>query len=243
MKPPSQYARKLVRALHDFTGSSDELTFKAGDEITVIHEVLDDWWLGVLSNGRKGLFPSTYTETISLSSSSYPGSAQSSEDDLHHTAASEDSEDDIGYLLGGGVMDTSHPSAKFGHGFDTESVTSTVPEDEEESRLVTAKIVEEEVYYNPRRASPQLLPPSISSSRPTSDTSFAIKRAPPPLPSRRPTNIAAPPLPSRNPIKPQSQSNSPRPLASAYLTPSSSANSVQGPNVSPFDSLLDVSSN
>ncbi|KAG1773382.1 hypothetical protein EV702DRAFT_1130755 [Suillus placidus] len=242
MKPPSQYARKLVRALHDFTGSSDELTFKAGDEITVIHEVLDDWWLGVLSNGRKGLFPSTYTETISLSSSSYRGSAQSSEDDLHHTAASEDSEDDIGYLLGGRVMDTNPPSARFGHGFDTESVTSTVPEDEEESRLVTAKIEEEDVYYNPRYASPQPLPPSISSSRPTSDASFAIKRAPPPLPSRRPTNAAAPPLPSRNSIKPQSQSNSPRPLTSAYLTPSPSASSVQGPNVSPFDSLLDVSS-
>lgn len=242
MKPPSQYARKLVRALHDFTGSSDELTFKAGDEIIVIHEVLDDWWLGILSNGRKGLFPSTYTENISLSSS-YRGSGQSSEDDLHHTTASEDSEDDIGYLLGGRVMDTSHLSARFGRGFDTESVTSTVPEDEEESRLVTVKIVEEEdVYYNPRRASPQLLPPSISSSRPTSDTSFAIKRAPPPLPSRRPTNAAAPPLPSRNSIRLKSQSNSPRPLTSAYLTPSPSASSVQGPNVSPFDSLLDVSS-
>ncbi|KAG1849514.1 hypothetical protein F4604DRAFT_1810811 [Suillus subluteus] len=237
MKPPSQYARKLVRALHDFTGSSDELTFKAGDEIIVIHEVLDDWWLGVLSNGRKGLFPSTYTETISLSPS-YRSSAQSSEDD--HTAASEDSEDDIGYLLGGRVMDTSHLSTRFG--FDTESVTSTVPEDEEESRLVTAKIVEEDVYYNPRRTSPQLLPPSISSSRSTSDTGFAIKRAPPPLPSRRPTNPAAPPLPSRNSTRTQSQSNSPRPLTSAYLTPSPSANSGQGPNVSPFDSLLDVSS-
>ncbi|KAG1853156.1 hypothetical protein DFJ58DRAFT_914251 [Suillus subalutaceus] len=239
MKPPSQYARKLVRALHDFTGSSDELTFKAGDEIIVIHEVLDDWWLGVLSNGRKGLFPSTYTEIISLSSS-YRSSAQSSEDD--HTAASEDSEDDIGYLLGGRVMDTSHLSTRFGHGFDTESVTSTVPEDEEESRLVTAKIAEEDVYYNPRRTSPQLLPPSISSSRSTSDTGFAIKRAPPPLPSRRPTNPAAPPLPSRNSTRTQSQSNSPRPLTSAYLTPSPSASNVQGPNVSPFDSLLDVSS-
>ncbi|KAG1740594.1 hypothetical protein EDB19DRAFT_1851451 [Suillus lakei] len=230
MKPSSQHSRKLVRALHDFTGSSDELTFKAGDEITVIHEVLDDWWLGVLSNGRKGLFPTTYTETISWSSS---------EDDLHHAAASEDSEDDIGYLLGGRVMDTSHPSsARFGHGFDTESVTSTVPEDEEESRLVTTKIIEEEVFYIPRHASPQLLPPSISSNRPISDIGFAIKRAPPPLPSRRPTNAAAPPLPRRNSVKPQSQSNSPCLLTSAYMTPSPSASIVQGPNVSPFDSLV-----
>lgn len=241
MKPPSQYARKLVRALHDFTGSSDELTFKAGDEIIVIHEVLDDWWLGILSNGRKGLFPSTYTETISLSSSSHRGSAQSSEDDLHHTTASEDSEDDIGYLLGGRIMDTNDPSARFGCGFDTASITSTVPEDEEESRLMTAKFEEEYVYYNPRHASPQLLPPSISSNRATSDTSFAVKRAPPPLPSRRPTNAAAPPLPSRNSFKPQSQSNSPRPPTSAYLTPSSSVSSVQAPDVSPFDSMLDVS--
>ncbi|KAG1750385.1 uncharacterized protein EDB91DRAFT_1107120 [Suillus paluster] len=241
MKPPSQHEPKLVRALHDFTGSSDELTFKAGDEITVIHEVLDDWWLGALPDGRKGLFPTTYTETISQSSLSYQGSVQSSEDELHRAAASEDSEDDVGNLLGGRARDTSHLSS--GYGFDTESIASTVPEDEEESRLVPAKVIEEDFFYMPRGASPQLLAPSISNGRTASDISFAIKRAPPlPPPRRSSTNTAAPPLPRRNSLKPQSQSNSPCTPASAYLTPASSASSMQGPNVSPFDSLLDVSS-
>jgi hypothetical protein len=239
MKPPSQHERKLVRAKHNFTGSSDELTFKVGDEITVIHEVLDDWWLGALSDGRKGLFPATYTETISLSSSSYQGSLQSS-DDLHRSTVGEDSEDDIGNLLKGRVMGTGHPSSgRLGYGFDAESITSTVPEDEEETRLVPIKVIEDEVFYTPRSSSPQPLPPSISGSRSTSD----LKRTPPLPPPRRQTNPpTAPPLPCRKPVKNQSQTNSPSPAASAYLTPSSSVNSVPRLDVSPFDSLLDVSS-
>lgn len=241
MKLPSQHERKLVRALHDFTGSSDELTFKVGDEITVIHEVLDDWWLGALSDGRKGLFPVTYTETISRSPSSYQGSVQSSEDDLRRSTMAEDSDDDIGNLLRGRAMDsdTSHPSsARFGYGFDAESIASTVPEDEEETRLVPIRVIEEEVFYNPPSSSPHPLPPSISSTRSNSD----MKRAPPLPPPRRPSNspTAPPPLPNRNPIKNQSQANSPVPPTSAYLTPSSSVSSVRGPDVSPFDSLLDV---
>lgn len=240
LKPPSQHERKLVRALHDFTGSSDELTFKAGDEITVIQEVLDDWWLGALSDGRKGLFPATYTETVLQSSSSYQSSVQSFEDDVYRSTASEDSDNDIGNLLRGRAMDTSHPSsARFGYGFDAESITSTVPEDEEETRLVQIKIIEEDVFHKPRPTSPQPLPPSITSSRSAPD----VKRAPPiPPPRRSTTALAAPPLPSRNPIRNQSQTNSPIPPTSAYLTPSSSVNSVREQDVSPFDSLLDVSS-
>ncbi|KAJ7635099.1 hypothetical protein FB45DRAFT_910766 [Roridomyces roridus] len=47
----------VVRALYDFSGSSDELTFKVGDQIYVVNEVLDGWWMGEL-NGRQGLcFP------------------------------------------------------------------------------------------------------------------------------------------------------------------------------------------
>ncbi|OJA13298.1 hypothetical protein AZE42_07679 [Rhizopogon vesiculosus] len=239
MKLPSQHERKLVQALHDFTGSSDELTFKVGDEITVIHEVLDDWWLGALSDGRKGLFPVTYTETISRTSS-YQDSVQSSEDGLHRSTASEDSEHDNGDLLRGRAMEASHSSsARFGYGFDAESIASTVPEDEEETHLVPIKVTEEDIFYKPRPVSPQPLPPSISSSRSTSD----IKRVPPLPPPRRFTNpLAAPPLPIRNPIKNQSQTNSPVTPASAYLTPSSSVTSVRGLDVSPFDSLLDVSS-
>jgi len=68
LRPPSAQERKVVRALYDFSGSSDELSFKAGSEILVLNEVLDDWWLGELE-GRSGLFPTTYVETLSISAS------------------------------------------------------------------------------------------------------------------------------------------------------------------------------
>lgn len=62
LKPPSLQDRKIVRALYDFSGSSDELSFKAGVDILVLNEVLDDWWMGELPDGRQGLFPTSYTE-------------------------------------------------------------------------------------------------------------------------------------------------------------------------------------
>jgi hypothetical protein len=56
---------KLVRALYDFSSTSlNELSFRTGDEIVVLNEVLDEWWLGKL-NDKEGLFPTTYTEIIS----------------------------------------------------------------------------------------------------------------------------------------------------------------------------------
>ena len=61
LKPQSIQRRKTVRALYDFNGSSDELSFKAGMEIVVLHEVLDDWWMGEV-DGQTGLFPTSYTE-------------------------------------------------------------------------------------------------------------------------------------------------------------------------------------
>ena len=61
LKPPSMQGKKIVRALHDFSGSTDELSFKSGDEIIVLNEVLDDWWMGEL-DGQRGLFPMSYTE-------------------------------------------------------------------------------------------------------------------------------------------------------------------------------------
>ncbi|KAG6850381.1 hypothetical protein H0H93_013936 [Arthromyces matolae] len=63
LKPPSLQDKKAVRATHSFTGAADELSFVAGEEITVLNEVLDDWWMGEL-NGRKGLFPTTYVEVL-----------------------------------------------------------------------------------------------------------------------------------------------------------------------------------
>ncbi|KAF5329774.1 hypothetical protein D9619_009134 [Psilocybe cf. subviscida] len=63
LKPPSLQDKKIVRAMYDFAGSSDELSFRAGNEIVVVNEVLDDWWMGEL-NGQRGLFPTSYTQVI-----------------------------------------------------------------------------------------------------------------------------------------------------------------------------------
>jgi hypothetical protein len=70
LKLPMHHNKKVAIAMHDFNaGSSDELSFKAGDQIVVLNEVLDGWWMGEL-NGRTGLFPTTYTEVVNSSSSS-----------------------------------------------------------------------------------------------------------------------------------------------------------------------------
>jgi hypothetical protein len=59
--------QKVVRATSDYLGSSDELSFRTGDEIVVIGEVVDGWMMGQL-DGKKGLFPTVYTEPISAAS-------------------------------------------------------------------------------------------------------------------------------------------------------------------------------
>jgi len=41
----------------------DELSFKAGTEIAVLNEVLDDWWMGEV-DGQTGLFPTSYVEIL-----------------------------------------------------------------------------------------------------------------------------------------------------------------------------------
>lgn len=66
LKPRSMQGRKVVRALYDFSGSTDELSFKSGDEIVVLNEVLDDWWMGEVG-GQKGLFAMSYTEAADSS--------------------------------------------------------------------------------------------------------------------------------------------------------------------------------
>jgi hypothetical protein len=54
---------KVMRALHSFEGTHDELTIEAGDEIIVLSEPSDTWWMGECK-GKKGLFPVNYTEEM-----------------------------------------------------------------------------------------------------------------------------------------------------------------------------------
>lgn len=49
--------------MFDFSGSSDELSFRTGDEIAVLSEPKGGWSMGEVS-GRRGLFPINYTEEI-----------------------------------------------------------------------------------------------------------------------------------------------------------------------------------
>ena len=55
---------KIRRALYDFTATNtDELTMIPGDEIEVISEPSESWWLGEC-RGHRGLFPVSYTEDV-----------------------------------------------------------------------------------------------------------------------------------------------------------------------------------
>lgn len=56
-------APKMMRATYAFSGASDELTMEAGDEITVLSEPSDTWWMGECK-GQRGLFPVNYTEEM-----------------------------------------------------------------------------------------------------------------------------------------------------------------------------------
>lgn len=255
IKPPSRQEKKLVRALYDFSGSSDELTFKAGDQILVVNEVLDGWWMGEL-DGHKGLFPTPYTEVV-LSSPIKPplplrsgggGSSLSSQDGPIRQSTS-----DVNSYVTSDV-DDDHPfgdhllaagrSPMYGQ-FDADSITDSAVEEEEEKHLMPTKKHVEDDEYGPK--SPDILSshPPITTRHSTPDISATLvapgKKAPPPPPPRRSTNNLlgpAPPIPQRRPSAIRSQSSGSLPTLNQ--TPSSSVSSF-GQDVSPFDSATEVS--
>ncbi|KAL3231370.1 Actin-binding protein [Nakaseomyces bracarensis] len=59
--PPRREEKKWAIAEYDYEAAEDnELTFAENDKIVNIEFVDDDWWLGELESGEKGLFPSNY---------------------------------------------------------------------------------------------------------------------------------------------------------------------------------------
>lgn len=231
--PLRQETLKVVRALYDFTGSSDELTFKAGNEIAVVNEVLDGWWMGEL-DGQTGLFPTTYTEIISPSQAKpslpqRPGPLASPADGLGYVTS--DAEDD--HPFGDHLL--ANRSPMYG-AFYAESVTDSAAEDEEERRLMPKKEDEDDDDF-PSSTSVSWTPKGqVSTRRSIPDiNATSIKRAPPPPPPRRPSSTAgglAPPVPQRR----QPSGSRPQSNSSVHTASTSSL----GHDASPFDSESEI---
>ncbi|KAF9791290.1 hypothetical protein BJ322DRAFT_439596 [Thelephora terrestris] len=224
---------KMVRAIDDFSGSVDELSFRIGDEIVLSNEVIEGWWMGEL-RGKKGLFPTSYTEPIQNSPSPAKlqrlpswkrGSGPTSDEDMSkttlvnqdesdthsHTVTSDDDDhpfSDSNYLSSRSAIIPSYPSSYTGH-HPRDSAT----EDENETD------------YNPLLVNDSFAdihgegePPNL-----VRQPSFGKKPPPPPPPPRRSAlpGLAPPPIPQRN----RTSSS----LSSLTSTPA---------NSSPFDSPM-----
>ncbi|KAI5991256.1 hypothetical protein EDD15DRAFT_2369190 [Pisolithus albus] len=247
LKPPSLQEQKLVKALHDFTGSSDELTFKAGDEIFVVNEVLEDWWLGMLKDGRKGLFPKNYTTPITSRDTNREGNGFHSGSGGSHTH-SDDVEDDgsINYLVPGNLMATPNSATSFG--FDVHSIISAT-EDDEAQRLMPPRPSGKDTSDTSHRPSESSAPFVRRQSSPLVLLSSTAKKIPPPPPPRRSTTSLPPPLIPDRPSFPKGRHLVPSETSSTmpshgpvYLTPPPSmTNGGTTPTISPFDSLTDLS--
>jgi hypothetical protein len=74
VSPTTPKGDKKVRALYEYTATNgEELSFAEGETITVHEQNEDGWWVGSLSNGKRGFFPSNF-----VSEDAAPASAQAS---------------------------------------------------------------------------------------------------------------------------------------------------------------------
>ena len=244
---------KMVRATEDFTGSVDELSFRIGDEIVLLNEVIEGWWMGEL-RGKKGLFPTSYTEPIHSSPSPAklqrlpswkkglgPSGLASDEDmskttlvkqedsDTHSHLVTSDDDDhpfsDSNYLSTRNVITPSYPSSYAGH-HPRDSAT----EDEAEND------------YNPLLKNDSSVDIHVEDEAPTlvRQPSFGKKPPPPPPPPRRTAlpGLAPPPIPQRNRTSSSLSSlNSTPANSSPFDSPMRSTFSVNdvGADTNPFD--------
>ncbi|KAJ7250607.1 hypothetical protein C8J57DRAFT_1521018 [Mycena rebaudengoi] len=247
LPPPSQAQRKVVRALYDFSGSADELTFRTGDQIVVVNEVLDGWWMGEL-NGRQGLFPTPYTEVLP-SKPPLPKRA-GRPDDRDETKGTSDSEDymrasdddeDANELYGRPLAAASNRSPFYGGPMDTASIVSSVADDDDDEQNLMSSHTDS--YSRPA-------PPVRRST--TSELLASVKKAPPPPPPRRSTaSISA----SSSPLIPDRRLGTTRSIGArpgsagsgslsrpGFMSSSTPASSESSHDRSPFDSLTEISS-
>ncbi|EIW74787.1 BAR-domain-containing protein [Coniophora puteana RWD-64-598 SS2] len=260
-KPPSPTGR-VVKTLYDFSGTADELPFKAGEEIVVLSEPSEDWWLGQNASGRKGLFPTNYVESTSAPSSHMPRSSSGV------PYPDDESEDDVGKYIGQkpvGVGAAEGASAYL-NGFDSASAISSLADHNEEEHLVPFKGSDDDVHLPGRHDSPSGsysgsgssvsgqasgpgpgpggLGASLSRLRAHSDMGTKRPAPPRPPPRKSTTNLlnAAPPLvPERRSPAPQGSSALLQPHPNGAALSAAGSRSSPGKDVSPFDSLMDIS--
>ncbi|KAK0483375.1 BAR-domain-containing protein [Armillaria novae-zelandiae] len=252
LKPPSLQDKKVVRALYDFNGSSDELTFKAGDEIVVINEVLDGWWMGLLA-GKQGLFPTPYTEAVSkkpvLLKRSRSGKAY--EEDTAYIAPSFQSDDDSpdeGYRTSDLEEEDAYKSkplnpshSPFFGGPPDHGLSNTVDDDEDHLMPSISRHGLSDIGPSlTAEPTPPVLPLRRASTTDVLATLTPGKKAPPPPPPRRSaTPSMTPKIPPRRPSVPASSSSSS--LLTPQNTETPSPKSSFGYDASPFDSVSDLS--
>lgn len=263
LKPPSLLEKKMVRALYNFSGAAEELSFKAGDEIIVVSEVLDGWWMGELS-GKTGLFPTTHVEVF------LPGPRRALNfwrSDLDSSRASTDwtAVDETDSNLASDMDDDrdmrSKPlNSEHNPGFnefhpDTMSITSSLADDDDNKHLMPIRhggddYAIDEHYF---QSHPSATPPgftdrktlySLSSSPrpirlPDIDPTIG-KKVPPPPPPRRLTTTptATPPIPER-PYKPYRHTAS-QSVNSLKVPSSFSSNRSGEYDRSPFESATEL---
>ncbi|KAL0571451.1 hypothetical protein V5O48_010520 [Marasmius crinis-equi] len=254
--------RKIVRALHDFNGSSDELSFKAGEEIVVVNEVLEGWWMGEIragvGKGKRGLFPVPYTEIVPPKPPlpvrpdlSPRGDSDGDGEDGGGGYKSSEAEDHEVY--GSRPLAPDHSPFFGGSGSlpDSASFTSSIVDEDDDHHHRAGPFLQPSLSHTSRV--PVIPSTYISASATSSSSLVAIpprpdrpdmsqKKAPPPPPPRRSTGnllpAATPPIPPRRP------GMASRGLSSSSLsaTPASSVSSHDGGyDVSPFDSATELS--
>ncbi|KAF7327310.1 BAR domain-containing protein [Mycena kentingensis (nom. inval.)] len=249
LKPPSAQNRKVVRALYDFTGAADELSFRVGDTIVVINEVLDGWWMGEL-NGKQGLFPTPYTEPLPdrpplprrpTDEHKGNGLGLQLDDDWDEDRRNGDDTDDddlhehYGHPMG--ILSPTTNSPFYDGPSDAASIVSSLADDEATTPFSPG----------PLTSGKPIAPPPMPRRSTTSD--LTPKKAPPPPPPRRTTNTtpsASPRIPDRRPpSRPTSASGrSGGGGGGGYLSASASVSSESssGYDRSPFESATEFDS-
>ena len=209
---------RMVRAVNDFSGSADELSFRAGDEIALLNEVIEGWWMGEL-RGKKGLFPTSHTEPIHHHPSSPAklrrlpswrrGSGPTSDEEdmskttlvnqdvgdsdaFSHLMTSDDDDhpfSDSNYFASRSAITPSYPSSYPGH---RPPDSATEDENENENDYDSPLLKGDsygDIIHTQNEQPPLVRKPSFGRKPPP----------PPPPPRRNPApGLAPPPIPQRN---------------------------------------------